>query len=154
MSQPDDHVSHCSGRLPSPFCKPIADRIPSIEASMRQDRRRFCRTALGMMALGVVASTPALLPRWRDSLHDLAALFRHPDSARRIGKHLLARGTAALDRSAPLHLDLAAMDGREARRSALRQQAMQDYAAGNVVLVDGWVLSRTEAQLCALVALT
>jgi hypothetical protein len=121
---------------------------------MMQDRRRFCRTALGIVALGVVASTPALLPRWRGSLHDMAALFRHPESARRIGEHLLARGTAPLDQAAPLRLDLAAMDGREARRSALRQQAIQDYAAGNIVLVDGWVMSRTEAQLCALVALT
>jgi hypothetical protein len=154
MSQRDNCLSDCSGRLPSPCCKPINDRIPSVEASMMQDRRRFCRTALGMIALAGVASTPALLPRWRDNLHDLAALFRHPESARRIGEHLLARGTAALDRSAPLRLKLAATDSREARRLALRQQAMRDYAEGNIVLVDGWLLSRTEAQLCALVALT
>jgi hypothetical protein len=120
---------------------------------MMQDRRRFCRTALGIVALGAVASTPALL-RGRDSLHDLATLFRHPESARRIGEHLLARGAAPLDMAAPLRFDSTAGGDREARRSALRQQAMQDYAAGNVVLVDGWVLSRTEAQLCALVALT
>jgi hypothetical protein len=122
---------------------------------MMQDRRRFCRTALGMVALGVAAATPALLPpQWRDGLHDLALLFRHPESARRIGEHLLARGAAPLDHTAPLGLDLAAIEGREARRSVLRQQATRDYAAGDVVLVDGWVLSRTEAQLCTLVSLT
>jgi hypothetical protein len=108
-----------------------------------------------MVALGAVAVTPALLPWWRNGLHDLAALFRHPESARRVGEHLLARDTAPFVRSVALEsgLDLPAMDGRMARLSALRQQAMQDYAAGDVVLVDGWVLSRTEAQLCALVAL-
>jgi hypothetical protein len=154
MSQLGDRLSHCSGRLSSPCCKPITDQIPSFEANMMQDRRRFCRTALGIMTLGIAASAPALLPHSRDSLHDIAALFRHPESARRIGERLLARDAAPLDQAASLRVKLTAADGRAARRSALRQQAAQDYARGNVVLVDGWVLSRTEAQLCALVALT
>src|SRR5215510_8498579 len=101
MSQPENRLSHCSGPLALPCCKPITDRIPSVEASMMQDRRRFCRTALGVIALGAVASTPVLLPRVRDHLHDLAALFRHPESARRIGEHLLVRGTAPLDAPVP-----------------------------------------------------
>jgi hypothetical protein len=105
------------------------------------------------MTLGIAASAPAMLPRSRGSLHDIAALFRHPESARRIGERLLARDAAPLDQAASLRVKLTAVDGRAARRSALRQQAAQDYARGNVVLVDGWVLSRTEAQLCALVAL-
>ena len=35
----------------------------------------------------------------------------------------------------------------------LRQQIANDYSQGNIVLVDGWVLSRTEARQCALFSL-
>lgn len=122
-----------------------------------QSRRRFCRTLLGAMVLGVAASTPAALDRWRDMLTDIAALFRHPESARRIGRRLLAERPAdsrvLLRHTAELRRALAAADDPDARRSMLRRHAARDYAAGNVVLVDGWVLSRTEAHLCALLAL-
>ncbi|TDI68072.1 MAG: hypothetical protein E2O86_07985 [Bacteroidetes bacterium] len=36
----------------------------------------------------------------------------------------------------------------------LRQQITDDYNKGNTVMVDGWVLSRTEARQCALFSLT
>jgi len=37
--------------------------------------------------------------------------------------------------------------------SMLLRRAKQDFADGNIVLVDGWMLSRTEAHICALAAL-
>lgn len=36
----------------------------------------------------------------------------------------------------------------------LRQQIADDYRKGNTVMVDGWILSRTEARQCALFSLT
>ncbi|GAA4944255.1 hypothetical protein GCM10023314_16560 [Algibacter agarivorans] len=36
----------------------------------------------------------------------------------------------------------------------LRKQITDDYNKGNTVMVDGWVLSRTEARQCALFSLT
>jgi hypothetical protein len=36
-------------------------------------------------------------------------------------------------------------------RALLRLEAAQDFAHGRVARVDGWVLSRTEARLCAAV---
>jgi len=36
----------------------------------------------------------------------------------------------------------------------LRQQITNDFKKGNNVMVDGWVLSRTEARQCALFSLT
>ncbi|RIA10143.1 hypothetical protein OE09_1996 [Flavobacteriaceae bacterium MAR_2010_72] len=36
----------------------------------------------------------------------------------------------------------------------LRQQIIDDYNLGNTVMVDGWILSRTEARQCALFSLT
>ncbi len=36
----------------------------------------------------------------------------------------------------------------------LQQQVTDDYKMGNIVIVDGWVLSKTEARQCALFSLT
>jgi len=36
----------------------------------------------------------------------------------------------------------------------LRQQITDDFTNGNIVMVDGWILSRTEARQCALFSLT
>jgi hypothetical protein len=36
----------------------------------------------------------------------------------------------------------------------LRQQIADDYSQENTVMVDGWILSRTEARQCALFSLT
>lgn len=38
-------------------------------------------------------------------------------------------------------------------RAVLARRQRQDFAEGETVSIDGWVLSRTEARLCALVAL-
>ena len=46
---------------------------------------------------------------------------------------------------------LAAGDRR--RRRIVERRVADDFEAGRVVVVDGWVLSRTEAALCAAVAL-
>jgi hypothetical protein len=42
---------------------------------------------------------------------------------------------------------------REALHRALRARNSEDFAAGRVVRLDGWVLAATEARLCALAAL-
>lgn len=39
-------------------------------------------------------------------------------------------------------------------RPPLEQQVADEFAAGDTVLAEGWVLARTEARLCALVSLT
>ena len=36
----------------------------------------------------------------------------------------------------------------------LRQQILDDYRQENTVMIDGWILSRTEARQCALFSLT
>jgi hypothetical protein len=38
--------------------------------------------------------------------------------------------------------------------SMIEQKITDDYKTGNIVMVDGWVLSRTEARQCALFSLT
>lgn len=42
---------------------------------------------------------------------------------------------------------------RQALRREIRQQCRREFLEGNTVLIDGWILARSEAALCALVAL-
>jgi hypothetical protein len=41
----------------------------------------------------------------------------------------------------------------EKRREALRARVGEDFRAGRMVRVEGWMLARTEARLCALITL-
>lgn len=54
---------------------------------------------------------------------------------------------------ADLHKALAGTD-EQALRKVLSAQCRNDYAGGRIVTLDGWVLSVTEARICALAALT
>jgi hypothetical protein len=87
----------------------------------------------------------------------LVGIFREPASARAIGRAYLRQAPEEADAARLLALihpgDCAALSASELRRAvAARQRA--DFAAGRTVLLDGWVLSRTEARLCALAAVT
>lgn len=62
-----------------------------------------------------------------------------------------ARGDGLDGDAGPLEETLAAIETLDP--DALRQRVADDFAAGRSVLVAGWVLSRTEADLCALFAL-
>jgi hypothetical protein len=67
-------------------------------------------------------------------------------SAEAIGRRLVARRP---DQA----VELAARAARTARRADprdLRRRIREDFAGDRVVQVDGWVLSHTEAGLCAL----
>ncbi len=47
---------------------------------------------------------------------------------------------------------IGARDGVKTFRKSVQTQVRHDFSQGNVVIVDGWVLSRTEACVCGLVA--
>jgi len=38
----------------------------------------------------------------------------------------------------------------ESLRTAIAERRLYDFASGDTVIIDGWLLSRTEARLCAL----
>lgn len=71
---------------------------------------------------------------------EASPLFRNLDSALAVGRLRLAQG--------PLDPALPPL-GRAAAGARIRA----DFAAGRVLRLDGWVLSRTEAELCARAAL-
>lgn len=90
---------------------------------------------------------------------DLSALFTDPASARAIGRRYLAQFPERPSRSRLLaDLDLADQRAGPASRAEwiewLGQAQQRDFSQGHTVIVNRWVLSRTEAALCALSALS
>ena len=93
----------------------------------------------------------------------LAGVFRDPAAARAVGRAVLA-AEAVPAQSGPLieglldrHPDLGAFLGAGDRRGlaeGVRRAVRDDFAAGRTRLVDGWLLSASEADLYAIAYLT
>jgi hypothetical protein len=84
------------------------------------------------------------------------ALRGHRTRAAAIGARYLRAHPdeiAAVRRLAARDLRAGGRRDGDARRRALRRACARDFAEGRVVRVDGFVLSRTEARLCAAVLL-
>lgn len=120
-----------------------------------------------IMALGATAFTLALRPfgAWAararvdrlPAARDLVGALRHRGSAARVGVAYLAGHDGEHDTG---HLVAALNRGLDDRsperprlRAALDRRIRADFAESETVRVQGWVLSRTEARLCALAAL-
>ena len=116
--------------------------------------RRDLLLALGALALGgglrpSGAGTPA-------DLHGrgFSARLRDPEAARALGLAYLSEHPGERD---PGFLHAATLKGVGAGARALRrlrERCREDFARGDTVRIDGWVLARTECRLCALVALS
>jgi hypothetical protein len=107
----------------------------------------LCTGALGRSSCGrgAVRSNSGALADWvRDCgsafFSDLAAL-------RRLGAIYLAAYSEERSRALLSHLLIAADDG--AIPSRLLNAVARDWSGNHVVVVDGWLLARTEARLCA-----
>lgn len=123
------------------------------------DRRSAVR------ALGAAGMTLALAPHVAPSGNGvplagwLKTMLADLDSARQVGRAYLTAAPAEADRDrllAQLFPQLepgAAADGSTAWRESFSSRCRQDFADGQTVQVDGWVLSLTEVRLCALAAL-
>lgn len=133
----------------------------------RHTRREFLAVAGGA---GATALVVAFRP-WRVLVETasaaapperLAGLFRDPESARRIGRAYLRQtpgeaktGLLAGLVTADLPGGVTGISGlSEAElRERLSRQMVDDFAQGRTATVQGWVLSLTEARLCALTTL-
>ena len=90
---------------------------------------------------------------------DLPALFPSLESARCIGSCYLTQYPEKTNRSLimtelGLPVPESAVRNRDSLRKWVRESQQHDFATGNTVVVNHWILSRTEANLCALVALS
>jgi len=113
------------------------------------NRRRLIK--LAALSLASVALPVAWLSRHRaDLLFD--NLFGDASFAAQIGRLHLARDRGAGGRGRTLCAELAARPTPAAARR-LREHVNADLKALDVVVVDGWVMARSEADLCAAVHL-
>jgi hypothetical protein len=115
-------------------------------------RRHLLRVALGAAAGALAGLIARPAPR-----ATAGALFRDRPSAERIGRRYLASPTAEQDRTTILAASpglaraLAAPRDQAARQ--LQQAIDADFRHGDIAVVDGWVMAKSEARFCALVAL-
>lgn len=85
----------------------------------------------------------------------LAMLFSDIDAARALGYAYIRTGPSGADKAALL-AELGAMFASSSRRKLRRTvnaRRERDFRRQDLAIVDGWVLSATEARLCALAAL-
>jgi hypothetical protein len=128
----------------------------------RIDRRDAVR-ALGLAGLSL-ALVPAgyALKTGGSGGQSMAAWLRSMiadlQSARRVGQAYLATTPEEADRDRLLaqlypRLEPGADRSAAAWRESYMARCRQDFAEGRTVRIDGWVLSQTEARLCALATL-
>jgi hypothetical protein len=92
---------------------------------------------------------------WAKSLDCFRDLFTDLDPPREIGHRYLQsfsheRNCRFLKRA--ITGDKQLQDARQLR-TLLAQKREHDFRTGDIAIVDGWILSRTEARACALMAL-
>ena len=131
--------------------------------SLRFSRRTF----LVGLAAGIAGAALGLRRYWsgggatREALR-LAGVLRHPDGAALLGRLYLAGRPREADAARLATLIGAALDPAltpvsaatdAALRAGLEERIRIDFTNGATVVVGGWLLSVTEARLCALVSL-
>ena len=79
-------------------------------------------------------------------------IFGDPRRAALVGLACQRQDRSAGARGQALTAELAAIPGH-AREEHLRERALDDLSKLDIVVVDGWVMARSEADLCAAVHL-
>jgi hypothetical protein len=115
-------------------------------------RRRFILLAAGAAALPRLAFARGIGPR--SDAARLTAALADPASAAKLGRAYRMRYPSEAQGEALAALIFASLP-RAARGAAdlrplLRARVHADFAEGQVVRLDGWILSRTESRLAAL----
>ena len=108
------------------------------------------------LAAARAMDAPAAAPALDEALRSLGAAARLPRQIQRLGQRCRELRAASGE---PNHL-LAQLNGmprdltaQQIAESLLRQRA-SDFRANHIVIVDGWVFARAEAELCELLATT
>ena len=130
----------------------------------RRDIVALAGAGLAASALGAIALPAITTGHDPDPITTkLVQLFANRSSAEAIGRAYLL-GLAArrpafavlqADLMRALQLDPAGLLQQRGTmlETRLRERIRQDFAEGSVVMVDGWILSRIEAQACAIACL-
>lgn len=133
---------------------------------MKRTRRAILQVLAGMAASNLGADAQArdagfLPPRTPD---DLATLFDDRQAAALIGQTYLAQAGFPRPNLERLQSELMAAlqwnntgpggDRRAVMQARLRDRISQDFTDCRVVMVDGWMLSQAELQVCAIAYLS
>lgn len=122
--------------------------------------RRGC---VGGLAAALIVGTAVTRAGQVDAVApaEFHGLIRHRASAARIGRRYLATLPSTPDRSRLLEMSpalgrilQATSRSRALAADLLRTTIADDFRRADTVVVDGWVLSATEARLCAVIALS
>lgn len=124
--------------------------------------RRLAIGFAGIVGVGAAAYGGSLfacrfVPRKHPDFFALLDNVPGDAAARRIGRALVAAGhapadfdhLAALVSQRPLIRTALSTDCPTTRKRLVQDQCGADFAEGRMVSVDGWILSETEANLCA-----
>jgi hypothetical protein len=117
------------------------------------DRRTFLGALIGFpITMGILTPGPTgpfFLGHPSVSREFLESVVGDWDAARRLGEAYLRQHPDEADREWLLRevMGDSAPGGERLQRLASRRR--QDLHRGTIVIVDGWVLARTEARLCA-----
>lgn len=126
------------------------------------DRRKFIAAAALSAAASVIQGPRAFASSSSSALEHqgLVSVFSHAESARAVGERYLAlhpeereseKLAGAIYGALPLSKDWKPSD--TVVHKHLEEKIKKDFEQGCTVCLDGWILSRTEGRLCALVAL-
>ncbi len=128
---------------------------------VRVSRRRVnaALAALGTFTLGPDSLGPdslgsGLAGEARGEAACLQACLSDPDGARALGERYLAAFPDEAAALAPLAAEVRRVgaDGPAVLRRAVGRRIRADFAAGETVVLDGWVMARTEGRIAALAA--
>ena len=127
---------------------------------VKLNRRHLLFTAIG--AMSVLAARDFFLVYCRGVARNVPTFFAGLDlpkrnAARQVGIRVAAahpgRGAEAelsqVLEQRPLLLAASEESCPDTRLAMVQQQCCEDFVAGRTLVVDGWVLSETEARLCA-----
>ncbi|MCI0561766.1 MAG: hypothetical protein MN733_25040 [Nitrososphaera sp.] len=130
-------------------------------------RRRFLRSLILLSIVGLTRSSSVLRVLDHSAIPisvsvNLTNVFSHKKSARMVGLEYLRSVPGEADINllvklicsfkAERYTMITKANAEELRRLLLKQ-FRKDFAQSRVVKVQGWILSETEARLCALAAL-
>lgn len=129
---------------------------------LNRDRRHFLgQMGLGFLSLAANAVMAAPRPTTSvDAIKRLVSLSPDRNSARRVGRAILAGNDRVVDTESLLRsvlgedwrslLTMVDDDRLQYRLDTIRRR---DFATARVVVFDGWVLARSEADFCILSAI-
>jgi len=103
-----------------------------------------------LLQLATALAAGSMIPA-RGEQTSLRDLFRDPEMVAALGSRCAADLPADHDALATL-AGVAGTDGIRSRLEGFSEQRRADFRDGRIVTVDGWVMARSEAALCALIA--